>query len=39
MGDVHQTVALVLIGVIALHVFGALYHVIVVRDRTLQRMV
>jgi cytochrome b561 len=38
LGDVHQTVALVLLGVVALHVLGALYHRFIVRDRTMQRM-
>ncbi|CAM3102327.1 Cytochrome b561-like, cytochrome b561,Uncharacterized conserved protein,Prokaryotic cytochrome b561 [Sphingomonas antarctica] len=39
LGDVHQTVALVLLAVIALHVLGALYHFLVAKDRTLQRIV
>ena len=39
LGDVHQTVALVLLAVVALHVLGALYHSLVVKDRTMQRMV
>lgn len=38
MGGVHQIVALVLLGVIALHVLGALYHQFVLRDSTLRRM-
>lgn len=38
MGDVHATTALVLLGLIALHVTGALYHALYLRDRTLQRM-
>lgn len=38
LGDVHQTVAIVLLGVIGLHVLGALYHLLLVRDRTVQRM-
>lgn len=38
LGDVHQTVALVLLGVIGLHVLGALYHLLIIRDRTVQRM-
>lgn len=39
LGDVHQTVAIVLLAVIGLHLLGALYHLAVVRDRTIQRMV
>ena len=38
-GDVHQAVAIVLLVVIGLHVLGALYHLLVVRDRTVQRMI
>ena len=38
LGDIHQTVALVLLGVICLHVGGALYNALIVRDRTVQRM-
>ncbi|MDQ2737028.1 MAG: cytochrome b [Pseudomonadota bacterium] len=38
LGDVHQTVAIVLLVTIGLHVLGALYHLAVVRDRTVQRM-
>ena len=38
LGDVHQTVAIVLLVVVGLHVLGALYHLIIVRDRTVQRM-
>ncbi len=38
MGDIHATTALVLLGLIALHVTGALYHGFYLRDRTLQRM-
>lgn len=38
LGDVHQTVAIVLLVVIGLHVLGALYHLVIVRDRTVQRM-
>jgi cytochrome b561 len=37
-GDVHITLVYVLLGFIALHVAGALYHHFVLRDRTLQRM-
>lgn len=39
LGDVHQTVAIVLLAVVGLHILGALYHLLVVRDRTVQRMV
>jgi cytochrome b561 len=39
MGDIHQTVAIVLLVVIGLHVAGALYHLLILRDRTLQRMI
>ena len=38
LGEVHGTVALVLLAVIALHVAGSLYHAVVLRDRTVQRM-
>jgi cytochrome b561 len=38
MGDVHQAVALVLLGLVGLHVLGALYHQFVLRDSILQRM-
>ncbi len=38
MGDIHGTTALVFLAVIALHVTGALYHALILRDRTLQRM-
>ncbi|WP_404710148.1 cytochrome b [Sphingomonas sp. MMS24-J13] len=38
LGDVHGTVAIVLLVVIGLHVLGAAYHLLVVRDRTVQRM-
>lgn len=38
LGDVHQTVAIALLVVVGLHVLGALYHLIIVRDRTVQRM-
>lgn len=39
LGDVHQTVAIVLLAVIGLHVLGALYHLLIVRDRTVHRMI
>lgn len=38
LGDVHKTAAIVLLAVVGAHVLGALYHLIVVRDRTVQRM-
>ncbi len=39
LGDFHATTALILLGLIALHVAGALYHRLVLGDRVLQRMV
>jgi cytochrome b561 len=38
MGDLHASLATVFLAVIALHVLGALYHGLVLRDGTLQRM-
>ena len=38
LGDIHATTALVLLGLVGLHVAGALYHRLVLRDRVLQRM-
>ena len=38
VGDVHGTLALALLAVIALHVAGALYHGLVKRDGVVQRM-
>jgi cytochrome b561 len=38
LGDVHMTLATVLLVVVALHVAGALYHMVILRDRTLRRM-
>lgn len=38
MGDVHQIVAWVLLGVAGLHVAGALYHRLILKDATLSRM-
>ena len=38
IGDVHGTLALALLAVIALHVAGALYHALVKRDGVAQRM-
>lgn len=37
-GDIHNILVYVLLGFIALHVAGALYHYFVRRDRVLQRM-
>jgi cytochrome b561 len=37
-GDIHNILVYVLLGVIALHVAGALYHYFILRDRVLQRM-
>ncbi len=39
MGDIHGTTAIVFLVLIGLHVAGALYHALVLRDRTLQRMI
>ena len=38
LGDVHQLLAYALLGVIGLHVAGALYHAVLLRDQTMQRM-
>lgn len=38
MGDVHQIVAWVLLGAVGLHVLGALYHRLILKDSLLQRM-
>jgi cytochrome b561 len=38
LGDVHPIAAFVLLVVIGLHLLGALYHAVILRDRTLQRM-
>ena len=38
MGDVHATTAIIFLLLIALHVTGALYHMLILRDRTIQRM-
>ncbi len=38
LGDVHATLATALLVIVALHVAGALYHAVVLKDRTLQRM-
>lgn len=38
MGDVHAVLTNVLIGVVGLHVLGALYHNLILRDRVMQRM-
>lgn len=37
-GDIHNILVYVLLGVIGLHVAGALYHYFILRDRVLQRM-
>jgi cytochrome b561 len=37
-GDIHNALVYVLLGFIALHIAGALYHHFILRDRTLQRM-
>ena len=38
VGDVHAVLTNVLIGVVGLHIVGALYHSFIVRDRVMQRM-
>jgi cytochrome b561 len=38
MGDVHATTAIIFLLLIAVHVTGALYHMLILRDRTIQRM-
>ena len=38
LGDVHATLATALLAIVALHVSGAFYHAVVLKDRTLQRM-
>lgn len=38
LGDVHATLATVLLAIVALHVAGALYHALILKDRTVQRM-
>jgi cytochrome b561 len=38
LGDIHGTLALILLAIIAVHVSGALYHALYLKDRTLQRM-
>ena len=38
VGDVHAVLTNVLIGVVGLHVAGALYHYFILRDRVMQRM-
>jgi cytochrome b561 len=37
-GDIHNILVYVLLGFIALHVAGALYHYFILRDRVMQRM-
>ncbi|WP_242140965.1 cytochrome b/b6 domain-containing protein, partial [Sphingomonas sp. TREG-RG-20F-R18-01] len=38
LGDAHMTAATLLLVLIGLHVLGALYHLLVLRDQTVQRM-
>ena len=38
LGDVHKVMAISLLVVIGLHVLGALYHLLIVRDDTVRRM-
>lgn len=38
VGDIHATLAIVLLAVVALHVAGALYHAFVLKDGTVRRM-
>jgi cytochrome b561 len=38
LGGVHAWTAIILLAVAGLHISGALYHAVVLRDRTLQRM-
>ncbi|MGC8701354.1 MAG: cytochrome b [Thiomonas sp.] len=38
LGDVHQALALGLLGLIGLHVAAALYHAVILRDGSLRRM-
>ena len=38
MGDIHGDVALVLLGVVALHVIGAMFHAVVKQDGVVRRM-
>ena len=38
LGNVHATLATVLLAIVALHVGGALYHALILKDRTVQRM-
>ena len=38
LGDIHGTVAIVLLVVVGLHVLGAAFHLVILRDRTIQRM-
>jgi cytochrome b561 len=39
LGDVHGVLAWVLLGLIGLHVLGALYHQLILRDGVLRRMI
>jgi len=38
LGDIHATLATALLAIVAMHVLGALYHALFLKDRTLQRM-
>ena len=38
LGDIHATLATALLAIVAVHITGALYHPIVLKDETLQRM-
>ena len=38
LGDVHMTAATILLVFIGLHILGALYHAVILRDRTVHRM-
>jgi cytochrome b561 len=38
LGDVHAALTDELMGIVALHMAGALYHYFIVRDRVMQRM-
>jgi len=38
LGNIHATLATVLLAIVALHVAGALYHALILKDRTVQRM-
>lgn len=38
MGNIHATTAIIFVALIVLHVSGALYHALILRDRVLRRM-